>query len=721
MRVDALIDALRRSGVEVIYSSELVPPELTVPRMPTGSSPLDAVNKALALSGLALRPVGAKTFVVVRAAPKPVAPVAAPEEPLAEISVYASRYALDGRTLSEPRELSSTDLAMVPGSSDDALRALRALPGLATNASARPYIRGSLTEDVLVRYDGIGLVDPFHLKNFQSLISAIDPAAIERIEVFSGGFPVRYGTRSGGVIDITAPTRDSGYENRISVSAISAGVSSVGHSDSLPLEWLAAIRHSTPDLIEPIEDSFGRPKFSDTLGRLRWQTDNGACSAGWLILDDRLTLGVEDDEEKATARYRDEYLWLAREHEFSPALRTRANVVVTSAERTRAGTQLRPGISSGELDAEEGFDGLEFSNDWTFEQNPRSHFEFGFGFASTHAQYRYSRHSAFAADIAAVFDRAVVEDLVAAVNPHVTTYSLYAANRRKWANFEAELGLRADGQHFEGTGNRLQVSPRLNMRYDLSDRLRLYASAGKFTQAQHVEEWRIEQNQQAPDPSLSSVHSILGVSYETADATRFSIEAYVKRWTTVAPYFDSELDPFSLLPELSPDRILIKPRSSEASGVELSVHSPWSDRLTGWGTLSWSRVADDLGRDDVRRSWDQPLSASLGLAWSGAQTTLSALVGWHRGWPRTPFSALTLGARNSARWNDFLSFDLSGRRAWTFRRGELTAEFDLTNSTNRRNECCIVLERPEMWLESEVDYWLPTIITIGFTYRWKNP
>ena len=131
-------------------------------------------------------------------------PAVQSEEPLEEISVYASRYAIDGG-LAEPREVSPTDIERVPGSHDDALRALHSLPGIATNASARPYIRGSLSEDVLVRYDGIGLLDPFHLKNFQSLISAIDPAGIERIEVFSGGFPVRYGTRSGGVIDITAP------------------------------------------------------------------------------------------------------------------------------------------------------------------------------------------------------------------------------------------------------------------------------------------------------------------------------------------------------------------------------------------------------------------------------------------------------------------------------------------------------------------------------------
>ena len=107
------------------------------------------------------------------------APVADPDAPMDEVSVYASRYAIDGG-LAEPREMSPNDIERVPGSHDDALRALHSLPGIASNASARPYIRGSLSEDVLVRYDGIPLLDPFHLKNFQSLISAIDPAGIEQ-------------------------------------------------------------------------------------------------------------------------------------------------------------------------------------------------------------------------------------------------------------------------------------------------------------------------------------------------------------------------------------------------------------------------------------------------------------------------------------------------------------------------------------------------------------
>ena len=409
-----MLQALKSSGVEVIYSSELVPPELVAPPARDGETLTQRTREALAAHGLALRAVGVNTFVVVRA-PTPT-PAVQSEEPLEEISVYASRYAIDGG-LAEPREVSPTDIERVPGSHDDALRALHSLPGIATNASARPYIRGSLSEDVLVRYDGIGLLDPFHLKNFQSLISAIDPAGIERIEVFSGGFPVRYGTRSGGVIDITAPTYQSGHEYRANVSLISAGLSTIGKSDRWPVEWLGAIRHSVVDMVDPVEDSFGKPEFSDSLGRLRWVTEQGAWTVGWLLLDDRLELGTLEDAEQATARYRDEYVWLARDHKFSDSLSMRASVVGTSADRDREGMLLRPGVATGDLEETRKFNGVELSNDWTFIDNDRSSYTFGGTFADTRADYRYVRHSEFSPEIAAAFGRGLTEDLQMLVQP----------------------------------------------------------------------------------------------------------------------------------------------------------------------------------------------------------------------------------------------------------------------------------------------------------------
>ncbi|MEO8016708.1 MAG: TonB-dependent receptor [Pseudomonadota bacterium] len=719
--VDSLLQELRRSGVDVIYSSELVPADMTAPQPRPGGTALQRVTDALAANGLELHAISGRTYVIRRAvAPAIVMPE--PGEPLDEVSVYASRYSIDAG-LAEPRDLSPTDIERVPGSHDDALRALHSLPGIATNASARPYIRGSLSEDVLVRYDGIALLDPFHLKNFQSLISAIDPAGIERIEVFSGGFPVRYGTRSGGVIDISAPSADGGREYRASASLISAGVSSIGKSERFPIEWLGALRHSTIDLVDPVEDSLGKPQFSDSLGRVRWTTARGAWTAGWLLLDDRLELGEVDDEERATARYRDEYVWLARDHKFSDALKSRASVVITSAERGREGELRNPGVATGQLDESRSFNGLEFANDWIFTRTDRSTYTFGGAFSATSTNYRYTRHSQFSPEVAAAFGRAATEDLVLTIRPEVVTYALYAANRRKWSRFEAELGVRLDAQQYEQSGNHTQVSPRLNLRYDLSDALRLYASAGRFTQAQHVEEWRAEEGQQYADAAQVSIHSILGLEYATDSGTRLGLEAYSKRWTTVAPYFDNRLDPFSLLPDLAPDRVRIAPHASEATGLELSARHPFSDAVTAWGTFTWARVADDFAQRDILRSWDQPLSLNLGLAWKGSSASVSALGGWHRGWPRTPFDQgpLMLGPRNSQRWLDFYTLDLRASWTWSFTSGELSAVLDLTNATNRRNECCAVLEMDaDSTLGSEVDHWLPAIINLGFTYRWRG-
>ena len=728
--VETVLRELGAQGIDVIFSSDLVPPDLVAPPPRAGATPLQRAMEALAVHGLALRQLSADRYVVVRSADPPPAP--APEAPLEEISVYASRYSIEGRAVAEGLELSSSDIEVVPGAHDDALRALKSLPGLASNASGRPYIRGSLADDVLLRFDGITLLDPFHLKNFQSLVSAIDPAAVERIEVFSGGFPVRFGTRSGGVIDISAPARRTGYENRAGASLISAGLSSLGHANQWPLDWLVAIRRSTMDLLEPVEDDFGKPQFSDSLGRLRWETTNGAWTLGWLLLDDRIELGTEGDEELANATYRDEYLWLARDHQFDDKLRTRITAIATSSDRHRTGELDEPGVATGELDSLLEFGRLELSNLWMFEPDADTSYTFGAEAALSSADYEYSRRASFDPRVAAGFGRGTSNDLEYMVGPQAFSYALHGAVRRQWAPFEAELGLRLDGQHYSLGGDHTQFSPRLNMRYDMNDRLRLYASVGRFTQAQHIEEWRVEDAQAQADAAQVSIHSILGVSYQPSAQTRWGFEVYTKRWTTVSSYFDNLLDPLALSPELEPDRIRVDPHKSEASGLEINARREFTDQLSAWGSLSWARVADEGGDADFLRSWDQPLALTAGIAWQGSRLNLSALGGWHRGWPRTPFTllppttgqpaAIELGRRNSQRWSDYYSLDLRGSYHWRIGDGDFSVVLEITNASNHANACCASLSSPDdgTFFESETGHWLPTLVNLGFTYRWGH-
>ncbi|HEV8330888.1 MAG TPA: TonB-dependent receptor [Steroidobacteraceae bacterium] len=730
--VESLLQELKSAGIDVIYNSTIVPPDLQASVDDLPGDPLLAASAALAAHGLELRQIGPRHYVVVRVA---VAPASAPpprEAILAEVSVYASRFAIDGRSLAEPSVLAGPEINLVPGTHDDALRALKALPGLASNVSARPYIRGSLTEDVLIRYDGITLLDPYHLKNFQSLVSAIDPAAIDAIEVFSSGFPVQYGTRSGGVISMTAPTLASGYENRIGASAISAGASTLGRADRLPLEWFGAIRRSTLDLLEPVEDSLGEPQFSDSLGRLRWETAKGAWTVGWLLLDDELDLGAADDDEVAHARYRDEYLWLARDHRFGAALTTRLSAVLTTAERERDGTVNAPDVAVGSLHETQEFDRFELTNAWSYEASGHSSYSFGAELALTHADYQYRREVTFSPEVAVAFDRDDLDALQASIRPEAITYAVYAANRRAWADLEAEFGVRVDAQDFAGLGQHTQVSPRVNLRYDLTGRTSLYASAGRFTQAQHIEEWRVEEGQTRADPAQSSTHTVLGLTHETARSARWSIEAYSKRWTRISPYFDNTLNPLSLLPDLAPDRVRLAPTASETTGLEVNGRMPLFAGASAWGSLSWSRVADDFQGRDVLRSWDQSVATSAGFAWEGSRLSLSVLGGWHRGWPRTPYvltqssatapGSIALGTRNSDRWANYLTLDVRGAWTWRFARADLQTTLELTNATNRENPCCTALEESPAGQSpvAETEDWLPIIVNLGFTYRWRN-
>ena len=116
------------------------------------------------------------------------------------------------------------------------------------------------------------------------------------------------------------------------------------------------------------------------------------------------------------------------------------------------------------------------------------------------------RISQFSPEVAAAFGRDESERFEYLSQPEVLNLSLYASNRRRWSDFEAEVGVRVDAQRYEDYGNHTQVSPRVNLRYDLARNWRVYASAGRFTQPQHVEEWRAEEAQQRPDAAQVSMH-----------------------------------------------------------------------------------------------------------------------------------------------------------------------------------------------------------------------
>ena len=252
----------------------------------------------------------------------------------------------------EAIEIEHRKLGVIAGAQSDAVRAVRTTPGLASNLSAQPFVRGALRNDVMVRFDGVEALDPFHLKIFQSLLSLFDPFAIGRVDIYTGGFSVRFGTRSAGVIDLWPRSIASGQEYQLGTSLLSTDFALIGRARNRPVEWLATVRRSSSsDIVQPIDGERGRPQFYDALGRIRWITGAAtALTAGWLLLDDSARLSSGTGDESVAVRSRDISGWFRLDYGSVPALSSSTTLAFTNSERTRQGFANLAGVITGTLD-----------------------------------------------------------------------------------------------------------------------------------------------------------------------------------------------------------------------------------------------------------------------------------------------------------------------------------------------------------------------------------
>jgi hypothetical protein len=179
-------------------------------------------------------------------------------------------------------------------------------------------------------------------------------------------------------------------------------------------------------------------------------------------------------------------------------------------------------------------------------------------------------------------------------------------------------------------------------------------------------------------------------------------EVFDKRIARPRPRSENAFFPHAFLPELRADRLVFAPESSRMQGFDLYATVAFSERISGWLSYSRSIALDNLGGSwQTPRAWDQPHSGGLGLAFAGRATRISAEVFSHHNWPLTPIlfgtqtlpdgsqrSHLIFGARDPVGQGIFLSLNLKGERTFDFESGSLRVALEVSNATNRRNDCC---------------------------------
>lgn len=112
----------------------------------------------------------------------------------------------------------------------DIMRSLQMYPGISVGriGTAGLFIRGGTPDQNLIIFDGMTL---YHIDHFFGFFSAFNPNAVKDVQVYKSVFPVKYGGRISGIVELSGKNGDSNKKH----FSVSSGMLSTGMDLELPL------------------------------------------------------------------------------------------------------------------------------------------------------------------------------------------------------------------------------------------------------------------------------------------------------------------------------------------------------------------------------------------------------------------------------------------------------------------------------------------------------
>lgn len=629
-------------------------------------------------------------------APAEPQPTPEPTIKLAEVVVTPSRFDVAGDRTSAGATLTAAELETLPQIGNDLYRSIARLPGLAADDfTAAFWVRGAPNTGLLARLDGVELIEPFHLKDVDGALSIVDPAAIGRLDLVTGGFTAEYGDRLAGVL--TMETKSAAApRTALELSLTGVGASHEGLFARGAGRWLVTARRGFPDVALRVakRDDEASPRYYDAMAKVEYQP-GPAHTFSFHVLHAGDTLRYQRANNPSLgSSYDSDYLWARWRGNFGTQLTGDAVLSFARLGWDREGSGTLDGFPFLLRDHRR-LDVAGLRQEWSLTLGERALLRGGVDARTSTARYDYTlAHSHLA--VSAGRQVTVADVVNTRLRPEGDTLGGFVSARfRPWAALVVEPGLRYDRSSHVPDRN---ASPRLNASLALG-RTTLRAAWGAYRQTQGLHELNVPDGDAVFHRAELAEHRVIGFERPVAQGILLRIEAYERITTRLRPRWENLDNPYDLFPEAQSDRMRLDPQRARARGLEALLTGHAGPRIAWNTSYAWARSEERIAGLWLPRSRDQRHTFYSDVTYTpNPRWQWSASWQFHSGWPTTDvvytLAPLANGRRllvsaNGAvygrRLADYQRLDLRATRRFKLRHGELRAFVDVFNAYDHTN------------------------------------
>lgn len=502
-----------------------------------------------------------------------------------------------GVTNITPREMKLLPSA---GGEPDLAQYLQVIPGVVFTGDqgGQLYIRGGSPAQTGIYLDGVTIYSPFHSIG---LFSVFETEAIRNVDVYTAGFGAQYGNRTSAIVDIhTKDGNKNEMGGMVSISPIMGRLMLEGplvkskKNSGAGITYLVTGKHSFLDQTSKsmyggiLGDQFkdGLPyKFTDIYGKVTFSGDNGSkLNLFGFNFNDEAKLDqssvVQDTLRKNVGSYNWKATGAGATFVVSPASSSAlidgkfaySNYNITLNQEVGLPTDTVPRTSQ--------INGFEAAINFTYFLPDYSQLKYGVEVFGLHTALNYYNSAG----------------VTSTLNRQGTMAAFHLLYRHNFGGrFIFEPGVRL--QYYSEL-NKLSPEPRLGMKYNLSDAVRLKVAGGIYSQ--NIISTKSDQDivnlfsafLLSPDETIydtkgnevksnlqTAYHGVAGIEVDV-DRVEFNLEPWVK-------YFN-QVHELNRNKKVTQDPNFVAAHGY-AQGVDLSAKYV-NQRIYLWGAMGYQKV-----------------------------------------------------------------------------------------------------------------------------------